>query len=1250
MLHRISLIVGFVVAATAVQAQCNVTINASTLTVPCGGANVTLTANGTGYATTPINNDFNGGNAGPGWNVSPAGQFNNPCDPSLDGSTYMWMGSTTAAPRTLETAPLDLSCGGDICFDLDFSTQGGAAPCEGPDISATEGVYLEYSTNGGATWTQIFYFEPNTATCAYCAWANYCFPIPAGAQTTNTIIHWYQGGSSGTCCDHWGIDNVVITATGCGNVWYDWSNIPGTTGPAGDPASQTIFVDQDTTITVTFTDGAGFNCTETVTITVAGMQAPTFAPVDETCLGDNDGSVVITPGPGGTGPYTFDITSGPGAPMSNGTGSFTGLAPGTYTVDVTDAGTACTASGTFTINPGPNCCTLGHTEAFTDANCNAANGACDGTITLTATNPIGAATFSIDGGATTQATGNFTGLCAGTYDIQVEDSDGCLSTSTIVIAEPAPLDIIENTTTTTCGTSNGEITLAGAGGTPAYEFSFDGGATFGAATSLTGIPAGAYDCVIRDANGCTYTEIVNVSNSPAQTIDNVAIVNTTCNGICDGEIDITVNNGTPPYEYSIDNGATFQAGNVFTNLCPGTYNIVTLDQNNCQVFDVAVITEPDALQYNTTLADVSCNGGNDGSIEFTGMAGGTAPYEYSIDGGGTFSPNPLFQNLTAGTYDLVFRDANLCFITATVDILEPTALQLSFTTVDATCNGYCDGEADAVVNGGVAPYSYAWGAGLGIPITSTTATGLCAGTYDLTITDQNGCTIDTLGYVINEPAVFEITNIAPTDETCFGQCDGELDVTAPGATQYSVDLGATFQPGNVFTNLCTGTYDVVVENAAGCRDTLQATVGGPPALGLIADGDTTICLGGTADMSAAASGGTAPYTYDWDIPAAGPNQSVMPIATTTYSVTATDANGCTSNPEDVTVTVNPTLQVNAPTVGAICIGETTTITAAALGGNGGPYTYEWTDDQGGPVLNGPTHSVTPNVTTTYTVTVEDGCETPPVTATVTVIVNSLPDIDLAVDDPDGCINHTANFSNLTSAGLTGTCFWDLGDGTTSTDCAPTHIYTVPGNYDVSLTVTSPQGCISDTTVNQMISAWSLPVAGFEFGPQPTSVIDTEIGFVNTSSNASNYYWSFGDGTDTSTVANPMHTFENDVPGTYNTCLIAETVNGCRDTICDVIIIDDEFLIFVPNAFTPDDDGENDIFLPYLNGFQTETYELYIFNRWGELVFESYSLSQGWDGTYKNQFAKSDVYVWKIKVTDSVNGEKKEFVGHVTLLR
>ncbi|MBL4578184.1 MAG: hypothetical protein JKX74_06890, partial [Flavobacteriales bacterium] len=126
------------------KSQCVITATASPTTLPCGGGTVNLTASGSGFTTTLLDNNFDNGTAGPGWTASPAGQFNNPCDPSFDGNTYMWMGSGTSAPRTLETVAMDVSCGGDICFYLDFAIQGAASPCEGPDLT-NEGVYFEYS-------------------------------------------------------------------------------------------------------------------------------------------------------------------------------------------------------------------------------------------------------------------------------------------------------------------------------------------------------------------------------------------------------------------------------------------------------------------------------------------------------------------------------------------------------------------------------------------------------------------------------------------------------------------------------------------------------------------------------------------------------------------------------------------------------------------------------------------------------------------------------------------------------------------------------------------------------------------------------------------------------------------------------------------------------------------------------------------------------------------------------------------------
>jgi gliding motility-associated-like protein len=1243
----LQILIGFYLSNTTTFSQCSVTINASSTTVPCGGGNVTLTASGSGYSTTPLNNTFDAGNAGPGWNVSPAGQFNNPCDPSYNGGTYMWMGSSTAAPRTLETAPMDLSCGGTICFHLDFSTQGGASPCEGPDL-ANEGVYFEYSTNGGATWTTINYFAPNSGGTSgtITTWNQYCFPIPAGAQTTNTLLHWYQSGSSGTCCDHWGIDDVVVTATGCGSVWYDWSNIPGTVGPAGDPASQTVFVDSDTTFTVCFTDGAGFNCCESINITVLGMGIPNVVPVPETCLGDNDGQATVTPN-GGVGPYTYNLTSGPSSPLSNGTGVFTGLTPGNYSVDVIDAGSGCTTSQTFTIAAGPNCCGMTISTAFTNPTCNSINAPCNGTITLGQAGGIGTINYSIDNGVSFQTNGNFSGLCQGTYNIVINDGNGCTETAVINITEPTAVNFTSATIATACGVSNGEITLSPSGGTGGYSYSFDGGLTYGISPTLTGIPAGNYSCCVRDLNLCTYCLNVTVSNSPAQSIDNIAIVDESCNGACDGSFTITTSGGTPVIQYSI-NGSPLQASNQFTGLCSGNYTILTEDAAGCQVFGNATISTPNSIAYTPVATDASCFGICDGTISFNSLLGGTPPYTYSIDNGITQQAGNTFTGLCAGTYDIVVFDQNNCQLANTIDINEPTAVQAVIAnSTNVTCNGGSDGSLEAQTGGGTGAISVIWDD----PSSQINliATGLASGNYCVTATDQNGCQAVACGN-ITEPPLVTLDNTVVVDETCFGSCDGSIVLTASNATEYSIDNGISFQPSNTFSNLCSGTYNIIVQDNNGCQATGTTTVTTPTSVILSVGNDTTICNGGTANLTANAVGGTGIISYSWNNGVGTATQNVNPVSTTTYSVTASDASGCSTAPQSLTVTVNPLLTVLESSDISICNGENAGISAFASGGDGGPYNYTWTSSPAGTNLTGDFHTVQPSNTTIYTVTVSDGCETPPVSADVTITVFDLPDAGFVVNDPDGCTIHTATFTNTTSAALSGNCFWDFGDGSTSNFCDPTHSFVTPGCYDITLTVTSPNGCITTVTQNDFICVYEIPVSQFTFGPQPTSIVNSEIEFINNSIGATNYSWSFGDGSDTMSVFQTSHIYSTDTPGSYQVCLIAESINGCIDTSCNVVVIDDMFLIYVPNAFTPDNDGINDFFIPILNGYDIDTYELFIYDRWGEMIFNSLGVNSGWDGTYKGFEAKSDVYVWKIKVVDSVGNEKKQFIGHFTLLR
>jgi len=1248
-------------------AQCNVTITPSATTVPCGGGTVTLTANGSGNATPVLDNDFDGGNAGAGWNVSPSGQFDNPCDPSVDGGTYMWMGNTTAAPRTLETVGLDVSCGGDICFYLDFSTQGDASPCEGPDLS-TEGVYFEFSVDGGTTWNTIDYFEPNTSGCInssnsgsgcdgnYTAWAQYCYTIPAGAETANTVFQWYQSGSSGSGNDHWGIDNVTINANGCGSPYYDWDNIPGTTAPTGDPATQTVNVISDTTFTVYYTDGAGFSCSETVSITVLGMGTPTVSTTSETCSGDNDGTATVTAN-GGSPNYTFTITSGPSLPaaqITSSTATFSGLSPGSYTVEVSDNG-GCVVTNTFTIAAGPNCCTLTATSSSSNTQCNSANAPCDGSASVTASGGLGTITYQWYDGAGNAIAGEtnptINGLCAGTYSVDVTDQTPCTVTETVTITEPSAISFTSITVDATCGAPNGEINLSGTGGTGGLQYSVDG-INFQTAGAFTNLASGTYTCYVQDVNGCQYSADVIVNSTGSVVLDSIVTTDLTCNASNDGTILVYTTGGVAPVNYSINGGAQ-QTSNSFTSLSGGNYNVEIIDGSGCVSSQTVLINEPAALSYSTSVINLTCFQSNDGSIEFLNSIGGDGNYQYSIDGGTSYQTSPSFTNLPSGTYNLQLIDGNSCLLSTTEIITEPTALSWVISTTDPSCYGSSDGWINVIPNGGthLSGYTYNWTPSTIAASNSPIAQNLPSGNYQLNVVDDNGCQLDT-SLLLNDPAQIVIDNVTITDELCQGDCQGEIVVSSSLAATFEISgpSGTFNNTTGSFSNLCSGNYTVTVYDANNCSNTQPEVVGSQSPINISISNDTTICVGGAAIVSASANGGVGALSYTWDnsLPTTASNV-VSPNQSTVYSVFATDANGCVSSPASVLVSLHPSLSVLAFSDQAICPGEAASISAIGSGGNGGPYNYIWNQGVG----VGATHTVSPSYTTTYTVSVTDGCETPSESADVTITVNSVPNPDFTVDTTDLCSPGEFTFTEVnTNANYS--CLWEFGNGYISIDCGTvSYEYQQPGCYDVSLTVTSDSGCVNSITYPQLVCVHEYPEPGFEFGPQPTSFVSPEITFVNTSSsNSVSYYWTFGSQgvLGDTTSENPVFGFPNQGPGTYEVCLVATTQYNCADSVCQDVVIDDEFLIYVPNAFTPDGDGINDVFLPKLQGYDPLNYNLQIFDRWGELIFESQHQEMGWDGTYRNELCKTDVYVWQIKVKDAVSGKINNYKGHVSLLK
>jgi len=588
---------------------------------------------------------------------------------------------------------------------------------------------------------------------------------------------------------------IDITATGATQYSIDGGTTFQPTGSfAGLVASPYDIVVQDAN-----------GCQADSVISVENANGPTIdnvVVVDPNC-GALNGSIDVT----ATGAAGYSIDGGT---TIQTTGLFTGLGAGTYDIAVGDL-SGCLAFEQVVLSGGAGATIDDITT--TDPAC----GATDGSIIITASGGTDPLNYSIDNGLTTQATGSFTGLAFGTYDIIVNDPSNCPVTQQVVLnsnGSPSINNIIE--TDATCGASDGEMEIIATGGVAPLQYSIDNGATFQTGTSFTGLAAGNFDIVVQDDTGCQTTATATISNSGAPVIANVAAQNATCNGVCDGGIVIVATGAT---QYSIDGGTTFEPLPAFIDLCAADYDIVVDDGAGCQSFDQITITEPAAITASTTTANASCSGMCDGAITIT-ASGGIGALTYSIDNGTTSQTTGSFANVCDGAYAIIVEDAD-CQVLLNETVSVPNPILFMFSSTDVSCFGACNGTADVNAQGGTAPYSYNWS---GSAATSSSLAAICAGTYTLTITDDAGCSVDTTGFPIVEPPMVSIDNVSVVDEGCAGDCDGVLSIASQSAALYSIDGGLTFDTIFDFTDMCPSIYNIVVQDANGCEGSETATI------------------------------------------------------------------------------------------------------------------------------------------------------------------------------------------------------------------------------------------------------------------------------------------------------------------------------------------------------------------------------------------------------------------------------------------
>lgn len=964
---------------------------------------------------------------------------------------------------------------------------------------------------------------------------------------------------------------------------------------------------------------------------------------DLTCHNNNTGVIQVFP-TGGIPSYTYSIDNGNTFQTSE---TFMTLDAGTYDIVVKDDAD-CEMDLQVVIDQ-PD--TVAATFMLTDTQC---FGSCDGEITITANGGIAPYIYSIDGGTTVNTSGTINGICASTFTVHVTDDNGCLITSDQTVNEPTQVAFTSIEIPSTCTDPNGEITINASGGTPGYTYSIDNGTSFGTNDNFTGLMNGTYNLVVEDDNGCSAAGTQTVTDMPSPQIDALFGTQPLCFGATDGEIEVHASGGTGTIMYSL-NGSPATPNNIFLGIGAGTHTITIEDANGCTDTQDIEVEEPEQLAFTSSSTPLTCFQNSTGEIQVS-PNGGTPAYQYSFDNGTTFNTYPAASFLAAGTYDIVVVDANGCIETGTETITEPTQLTLANATLtDNVCKSGCEGEIELTVSGGTAPYTYNWeqpivGLGPIAGVNDNLATNLCAGNYTFKAIDDNGCEINDVVF-IDEPDSVEISNIAITNVTCHGGCDGEIVISSPTATEFSVDGGTTFQTSNTFTGLCANNYNIVARDANGCLVEGQANIWQAEPLQASISNDTTVCHAYNLELIGTASGGIQPYTFDWNGQGGSSFTDTLHVIATsneTYTLDVFDFNGCTVPTMQVSVTVLPQVDIQVIQDTTICPDGTATLTAIASNGLPG-YTYEWnTGDTTNEI------QVSPASTTTYTVTTTDACEDD-ATGSVIVDLHNLPTPSFIADTLTGCVPQTITLTNTTNpADIGGDCIWTI-NGQQIIDCNEVSLHLTEAKcYDVSLEVTSPNGCVNTMTSDNFICLEDYPVADFMYLPTIPTVANNVINFSNTSSGATSYTWN-APGQNTSHHVNPTMVF-NHIEGNtaIEVCLEASTDYGCKDVECKLITFNEDFALYVPNTFTPDNDDYNEVFKPvFPPNVEINRYHLSIYNRWGELLFESFDPDGGWRGTYgvdSEQIVKDGVYVWKISLIIGLYNETKEFVGHVTLLK
>lgn len=710
--------------------------------------------------------------------------------------------------------------------------------------------------------------------------------------------------------------------------------------------------------------------------------------------------------------------------------------------------------------------------------------------------------------------------------------------------------------------------------------------------------------------------------------------------VANGSITITPNPGGA-YVYTWNPNVS--SSNSASNLAAGTYDI-NIDLGGCQKDTTIVLTSPSGPSAIVVNAiDPSC-GATDGSVSLGAVSGGVGPYQYNFNGQG-FAATNNFNGLGSGTYSLIVQDANLCTYTAPSIALTSAngPSSIAVTTNNPAC-GQTNGSVDlGTVTGGTGPYLFNFN-NQGFA-SATTFQNLASGTYSLMVQDANMCTFSAPNVVLSAASGPNAIQVTTTNSGCsLNNGTVNLGTVSGGTGPYTYNFnGQGFASTTSFNNLAAGSYSLVVQDAGSCTFNAPTIVIGnttAPTSLQVTTTQTTCGLQNGSISIGAVTGGTAPYQFNFN--GTGFNSTVNHpnLAPGNYSLVVRDQNGCTY--------VAPSVTIN-PSSGPSAIVSTITNTSCGLAngslalgqvtGGTAPYSYNFNN------LGFSSTVSYPNLSSgNYTLVVNDnlGCS---FNSVISIQASDAPNFAsiIANNTTCGLANGTIDIQTISG----GQSPYQISINASNFSGTLSYSNLAAGVY--SIVIQDANACVYQAS--QTILGSSQPTADFEMNPIQLSVNNPVVQLSNlSSSDVVIHSWYAPDAfPSTSAEVNPSFEFVSKGEGFYPIHLLVEDANGCQDSITRVIELVEDLLLYAPNSFTPDGNEFNNVWNVIASGIDPLNFSLFIYDRWGEVIWESHDASVGWDGTYGGKLVQTGVYTWKITAKDDKHSQLYDFNGFVNVI-